>query len=63
MSTKKASRGTVTISFSLLKSTGTGTNLSTSNLSDSVFKLAKFVFNAKLEVSDNQYALLIFYLL
>ena len=63
MSTKKASRGTVTISFSLLKSTGTGTNLSTSNLSASVFKLAKFVFNAKLEVSDNQYALLIFYLL
>ena len=40
-----------TTSLSLLKSTGTGTNLSISNLSTSVFKLAKFVFNAKLEVS------------
>ena len=38
-------------SLSLLKSTGTGTNLSISNLSTSAFKLAKFVFNAKLEVS------------
>ena len=38
-------------SLSLLKSTGTGTDLSISNLSTSVFKLAKFVFNAKLEVS------------
>ena len=36
---------------SLLKSVGTGTNLSMSNLSTSVFKVAKFVFNAKLEVS------------
>ena len=40
-----------TTSLSLLKSTGTGTNLSISNLSVSVFKLAKFVFNAKREVS------------
>ena len=40
-----------TTSLSLLKSTGTGTNLSISNLSTSVFKLAKFVFNAKLEAS------------
>ena len=63
ISTKKASRRTGAISFSLLKSTGTCTNLSISNLSTSVFKLAKFAFNAKLEVSDNQYALLIFYLL
>ena len=37
--------------LNLLKSVGTGTNLSMSNLSTSVFKLAKFVFNAKLEVS------------
>ena len=35
----------------LLKSTGTGTNLSISNLSTSAFKLTKFVFNAKLELS------------
>ena len=40
-----------TTSLSLLKSTGTGANLSMSNLSTSVFKLAKFVFNAELEVS------------
>ena len=40
-----------TTSLRLLKSTGTGTNLSISNLSTSVFKLAKFDFNAKLEVS------------
>ena len=40
-----------TTSLSLLKSKGTGANLSISNLSTSVFKLAKFVFNAKLEVS------------
>ena len=40
-----------TTSFSLLKSIGTGPNLSISNLSTSVFKLAKFDFNAKLEVS------------
>ena len=38
-------------SLSLLKSTGTGANLSISYLSTSVFKLPKFVFNAKLEVS------------
>ena len=40
-----------TTSLNLLKSTGIGTNLSMSNLSTSVFKLAKFVFSAKLEVS------------
>ena len=40
-----------TRSLNLLKSTGTGTNLSTSNLSTLLFKLAKFVFNANLEVS------------
>ena len=40
-----------TPSLSLLKSTGTGTNLSIPNLSTSAFKIAKFVFNAKLEVS------------
>ena len=40
-----------TASLSLLKSTGMGANLSISNLLTSVFKLAKFVFNAKLEVS------------
>ena len=40
-----------TTSLNLLKSKETGANLSTSNLSTSVFKLAKFVFNAKLEVS------------
>ena len=37
--------------LSLVKSVGTGTYLSMSNLSTSVFKLAKFVFNAKPEVS------------
>ena len=40
-----------TTSLRLLKSTGTGTNLSISNLSTSVFKLAKFDFNEKPEVS------------
>ena len=40
-----------TTSFSLLKSTGTGTHLSISNLSTSVLRLAKFDYNAKLEVS------------
>ena len=40
-----------TTSLNLLKSTGTGANLSMSNLSTSVFRLAKFAFNAKLEVS------------
>ena len=30
---------------------GTGTNLSISNLSTSVFKLAKIIFNAKLDLS------------
>ena len=37
--------------LNLLKSTGTGTNLSMSNLYNSVFILAQFGFNAKLEVS------------
>ena len=40
-----------TTSLNLLKSTGTGANLSMSNLSTSVFKLAKFVFSVKLELS------------
>ena len=40
-----------TTSLSLLTSTGTGTNLSTSNLSNSVFKLAKFDFCANLLTS------------
>ena len=40
-----------TTSLSLLKSTGTDTNLSISNLSTSALKVAKFDFNAKLEVS------------
>ena len=40
-----------TTSLSLLKSTGIGANLSICNSSTSVFKLAKFNFNAKLEVS------------
>ena len=40
-----------TASLSLLKSTGMGANLSISNLSTSVFKLAKFDFDIKLEVS------------
>ena len=40
-----------TRSLSLLKSTGTGANSSVSNLSTSGFRLAKFVFNAKLEAS------------
>ena len=39
-----------TTSLSLLESTGTSANLSISFLSTSVFKLAKFVFNAKFEV-------------
>ena len=37
--------------LSLLKSTGTVANLSISNLSTSVFKLDRFVFNANFEVS------------
>ena len=37
-----------TTSLNLLKSTGTGANFSMSNLSTSVFRLAKFVFSAKL---------------
>ena len=41
----------LTTLLNLLKSTGTGANLSISSLSTSVFKLATFVFNAKLEVS------------
>ena len=41
----------LTTLLNLLKSTGTGANLSISSLSTSVFKLATFIFNAKLEVS------------
>ena len=37
-------------SLNLLKSTGTGANLPMSNLSTPVFRLAKLVFSAKLEV-------------
>ena len=40
-----------TTSLSLLKSTGTGTNLSISNLSISAFKLAKSDFATGLDVS------------
>ena len=39
-----------TTSLSLLKSARTGANLLMSNLSISVFRLAKFVFSVKLEV-------------
>ena len=35
----------ITASLSSLKSTGTSDNLSISNLSTSLFRLAKFVFN------------------
>ena len=45
----------LTTSPSLPKSTGTGTNLSISKVYTSVFKPAKFVFNAKLEVSTMKY--------
>ena len=38
-------------SLNLLKSAGTGANLSMSNLSTSVLRLAKFVFSAKFEAS------------
>ena len=41
----------LTTSLNLLKSTGTATNLSISNLSTSAFKLAQFAFSLKLEVS------------
>ena len=37
-----------TTSIDLLKSTGTFTNVSLANLSTSVFRSIKFVFNAKL---------------
>ena len=40
-----------TTSLSLLKSTGTGAHLSVSSSSNSVFKLAKFDFDAKLLTS------------
>ena len=40
-----------TTSLSFLKSAGTGNNLAITNLSTSIFKLAKFDFNAKLESS------------
>ena len=39
-----------TASLNLLKSIGAGANLSMSNLSASVFRLAKFVFSTKREV-------------
>ena len=39
------------IPLNLLKSTGSGANLSIFNISTSVFRLAKFVVSAKLEVS------------
>ena len=39
--------------LNLLKLTRTGANLSMPNLATSVFKLAKFAFNAKLEVSTS----------
>ena len=51
-----------TASLSLLKSTGTGTNLSVSHLSTSVFKLAKFDFNAKFEVPTREIFLYLFLL-
>ena len=51
-----------TTSLSLLKSTGTGTNFSMSNLSTSAFKLARFVFNAKLELSTSEIFLIIYFL-
>ena len=41
----------LTKSLTLLKSTGTGANLSKSNLSISVVRLAKSVFSSKFEVS------------
>ena len=44
--------------LNLLKSVGTGSNFSMSNLSASVFKLAKFVFSAKLEVSTSEISLI-----
>ena len=44
--------------LTLLKSVGIGTDLSMSNLSTSVFELAKFVFNAKLEVSTCEISLI-----
>ena len=40
-----------TTPVSLLRSSATGTNLSKSNSSTSVFRLAKFTFNAQLELS------------
>ena len=40
-----------TTSFNLPRSTGTDPNLSLSNVSTSVFRLAKFVFSAKFEIS------------
>ena len=42
----------LTTSLNLLKSTGTGSNLSMSDLSTSVIRVAKSVFSAKLEVSS-----------
>ena len=47
-----------TPSLNLRKLARTGANLSTSNLSTSVCRLAKFVFSAKLEVSACQVLLI-----
>ena len=47
-----------TTSLNLVKSTGISTNLSMSNLSTSDFRLAKLVFNAKLEVSTCEISLI-----
>ena len=44
-----------TTSLNLLKSAGTGANLSMSSLSTSVFKLTQLVFSTKLEVSTCEY--------
>ena len=43
--------------LSFAKSLGTGVNLSISNLSTSVFKLAKFDFNGKCDTFLNQFLL------
>ena len=43
-----------TTSLSLFKSTGTGANFPISDWSTSLFKLAKFDFSAKIEVSTSE---------
>ena len=52
-----------TTSLTLLKSTGTGMNLSISNLSTSAFKLAKSHFAANLDVQMYQFLLHYLFLL